>query len=204
MTGTEPDALRHLRRDPIMNTIIDTTRAPAALQPTPLFAGLVESVVSQQLSVRAADRIMERVLALLPNRSVTPQAIGAVAADRLRAAGLSWAKVRYLQGIASSVLQGALDPDAVGRLEDEAAIDALTALVGVGRWTAEMVLIFVLARPDVFSVGDLGLRAAVARHYGVEREDRPAIEAIAAVWSPHRSLASRYLWSSMDNAPPLA
>lgn len=166
-----------------------------------LFVDLIDAVVSQQLSVKAAATIMRRFLTLFPDGRATPAAVLAASPDAAREAGLSHRKVEYVRGIAEAVEHGAIDLQALWEMSDAAVIEALVALRGVGRWTAEMVLMFSFRRPDVFALGDLGLRTAVARHWGVERDDYDAIGAIAARWSPWRTVASRYLWASLANAP---
>lgn len=178
--------------------VADTRRTGADL-----FVDLIDAIVSQQLSVKAAATIMGRFRALFTDGRITPAAVLALEPGACRAAGLSHRKVEYVAGIATAAGDGSLALDALPELDDEQVIAALVALKGVGRWTAEMILMFSLRRPDVFSVGDLGLRTAVSRSWQVPRDDHAAIEAIAAAWSPWRTVASRYLWASLDNTPAL-
>lgn len=184
-----PEGRAFLARDPVLGGVIATLGPLAPLTPTPdPFGTLVRSVIGQQLSVAAADRIAGRVVAALGE--VTPGALGAAIPDTLRALGLSWAKVRTVQALAAAALDGRVDFAHLGTLPDEAVIAALTPLPGIGRWTAKMFLIFGLARPDVFSHGDLILRQ------GVERLAPGAdSRAVVAAWSPHRTLAARALWA---------
>jgi DNA-3-methyladenine glycosylase II len=158
---------------------------------------LMDAIISQQLSVQSAAAIATRFLALFPDNNPSPPRLLETSEETLRGVGLSRPKIAYLSGIARAVVDGSLDLDTLATLDDEAFIRELTALKGVGRWTGEMMLIFSLRRPDVFSVGDLGLREAVSRLYNLDREDRPAIAAHAERWKPYRSLASLYLWQSL-------
>jgi DNA-3-methyladenine glycosylase II len=121
--------------------------------------------------------------------------------DELRAVGFSYAKAKYVKDICRSVVEGEIDFESLRNLPDEDIIAELIKIKGVGRWTAEMFVMFSLGREDVFSLGDLGLRNAIAKLYGVDRDDLKKIEKISQAWKPYRSLASRYLWSSLLNAP---
>lgn len=168
-----------------------------AREPSFFFSDLVESIASQQLSIKAADTIWKRVVALLPHQEVTPEHLLAISDDALRAAGLSWAKVKYVKNVAQAAVDG-LDFVALPTVDNDTVIAELVKIKGVGRWTAEMFLIFTLGRPDVFSVGDLGLRNAVARWYQLEAGDLKGIAALAERWAPYRSYASRLLWRSLE------
>ena len=194
----------HLRSDNIFAPLIARYDPPGERRAGDLYTDLIDAIVSQQLSVKAAAAIMRRFLDLFPDRKPSPEAVRSVSTDVLRGVGLSRAKVRYLHGIADAVIGGNIKLTAAARLENEAFIAELTRLKGVGRWTAEMLLIFSLGRRDVFSVGDLGLRTAVARLYAVDRDDSEAIVSIADTWRPFRSLACHFLWKSLDNTPQLA
>ena len=162
----------------------------------------VQAIVSQQISVRAAASILSRVVALMPDGALTPENVLAVPEEALRTAGLSWRKVGYLRDCALRFADGTIDPTALQDADDETLIAALVAIKGVGRWTAEMVLIFSLGRPDILSTGDYGLRSAMQRHWVLPALATPAeMERIAAPWRPHRSVASWYLWRSLSNVP---
>jgi DNA-3-methyladenine glycosylase II len=193
----------HLRSDPVMAGLVAATDPPSQRSSNDIYIDLIDAIVSQQLSVKAAASIMNRFLALFPEGKPEPAAVLGMSEDELRAVGLSRPKVRYLHGIADAIINDEIDLTAIAGYQDEDFIEAITALKGVGRWTAEMLLIFSLGRRDVFSVGDLGLRNAVARAYGVERDDHEAIEAIAERWRPYRSLACHFLWKSLDNEPKI-
>lgn len=191
----------HLSRDPIMKTLVDAYPPPEPRERSDLFVDLVDAIVSQQLSVKAAASIFGRVETLFDGEGITAAGLAAIDDDLLRGAGLSRPKVRYVKGIAAAVVAGEFDPLGLSEFPDEAVVEELVRLKGVGRWTAEMLLIFSFGRPDVFAVGDLGLRSAVARHYDVDREAHEEVLAIAEKWAPYRSLACHYLWKSLENAP---
>lgn len=187
--GGHAEAAAWLARDPVLAELLAGLPPLPRLMPTPdPFGTLVRSVVGQQLSVRAAASIHARVEAALGR--LTPGALLAAAPEELRALGLSWAKVRTVQALAGAAEEGRVDFAHLAELPDEAVIDALTPLPGIGRWTAEMFLMFALARPDVFSFGDLVLRQELARLY--PDQDHPAV---VQAWSPQRTLAARVLWA---------
>lgn len=166
------------------------------------YGALLRSVIGQQLSVKAAATIFDRVLALFGGEMPTPQALLDADPDALRAAGLSRRKVEYLQDLARHVLSGELEVDRLPELPDETVIAEITAVRGLGVWTAHMFLLFHLERPDVLPVGDLGIRNAVRAAYGLDEPPSPEeLERIAEPWRPHRSLACLYLWESLANAP---
>jgi len=158
------------------------------------FHALTTAIISQQLSTKAAATIAARV-ALLAPRPFEPTALLAVAPEALRAAGLSNAKARYIHELARRVADGRMSFPHVRKLGDEDAIAALTELPGIGRWTAEMFLIFTLKRPDILSLGDAGLSRAVRLLYG----ETAQMQGIAERWQPYRSVACWYLWRHLDN-----
>jgi len=175
------------------------TMRPARTQS--LFAALLESIVYQQLSGKAAATIHGRVIRLFaPKRHPSPDELLAVSDERLRAAGLSRNKAAALRDLARHARDGTLPPLARARtLDDEELIQRLSAVRGVGRWTAEMILIFRLGRPDVLPLGDLGVRKGFQRTFGMRRLPHAVtIERRAARWRPYRSVASWYLWRSLD------
>jgi DNA-3-methyladenine glycosylase II len=164
-----------------------------------LFAALVETIVSQQLSTRVADVIFGRVRALCaPDGSPTPAAMLALTVEQLRAAGLSNPKARYVHGLAASVAEGALLLDTLEHLPDDAVIAALSSIKGIGRWSAQMILIFRLNRPDVWPIGDLGIVRALERHHRLRKPPSLArLEKLGDPWRPYRSVAAWYLWQSL-------
>ncbi len=163
-----------------------------------LFPALAGSIVSQQLSTKAADTIWGR-LEKACKGDVTPEKILRLRDTTMRKAGLSAAKTKTLKELSRAITSGTLSLPALARVPEAEAIVALSSVWGIGRWTAEMFLIFALQRDDVFSVGDLGLRRSVEALYGLPKDAPIAdIEAIAVRWSPHRSFASRLLWKVRD------
>jgi DNA-3-methyladenine glycosylase II len=166
------------------------------------WAVLVSAVVGQQLSAKAAATIRARLTEPYDDRMPTPAELLEADEKDLRAAGLSGRKVSYVRDLARHVAEGELDLDALATMSDEEAISEITAVRGFGRWSAEMFLIFHLGRPDVLPVGDLGIRRAVERAYGLnEPPDPDELEQIAEPWRPQRTLACLYLWESLRNAP---
>ncbi len=156
------------------------------------FQTLANSILSQQLSAKAADTIESRVNAIVPG--FTPAGFLAVSPEALRAAGLSSAKTRYIIELAQRVSDGRLNLESMPHVPDEDVIAALTELPGIGQWTAEMFLIFGLRRPDVLSIGDAGLQRAVRLLFRGEA----TLEHVAQLWRPYRSVASWYLWRHLD------
>jgi DNA-3-methyladenine glycosylase II len=171
-------------------------------RPDDAYGTLVRSITGQQLSTKAAATIYGRLTELYGGRTPTPQEIIATDPQQLRAAGLSNAKAAYLRDLAEHVVDGDLPVDRLAEMPDEKVIEVLTAIKGLGRWTVDMFLMFHLGRPDVLPVGDLGIRKAIQIHYGLKELPKAAeMEQIAEPWRPHRTLASLYLWESLDNRP---
>lgn len=171
-------------------------------RPAEAYGALLRSIVGQQLSTKAARTIYGRLADLYGGGAPTPEQLLATGPDELRKAGLSGAKATYLRSLAEHVLSGELELDRLAELPDAEVSAQLTAVKGLGQWTADMFLIFHLRRPDVLPVGDLGIRRAAQIAYGWdELPDRKRLVEIAEPWRPHRSLACLYLWRSLDNAP---
>ena len=194
--------------DPVLASVIDEIGpdGPGDLGVTPSsdrYGALLRSIVGQQLSTRSAQAIYGRLTDRFGGRTPTPVEVLEDDPDELRrAVGLSHAKVAYLRSLAEHVLDGSLDLDHLDRLPDEDVIAALTAVRGIGPWSADMFLIFRLGRPDVLPVGDLGIRRAFMIHYGLpELPANAEMERIAEPWRPHRTLASLYLWRSLQATP---
>lgn len=163
-----------------------------------LFDDLAESIVSQQLSVRASDAIYKRILDLMPGKKLNPGNLLRINDEDLRKAGLSFGKIKYLKDLSEKVKSGQLELDKLDALENEEVISRLTKVKGIGRWTAEMFLMFGLGRPDIFSHGDLGLKNAIKKIYGFENYKIEEVEDIVVKWSPYRTLAARVLWRSLE------
>lgn len=188
----------HLRAcDPVIASAI---RELPQLRPSSrhdYFASLCEIIIQQQLSERAGDIIYARFKNLFPNKRVTPEQLMKIADPKIRKAGISWIKVKYMKNVATAVLKKKLDFRKLESLSDNEVIEQLTKIKGVGNWTAEMFLMFTLGREDVFSYGDLGLRRAIKKLYSLKTE--PTVtEAlkISAKWRPYRSYGCLILWRS--------
>jgi DNA-3-methyladenine glycosylase II len=166
------------------------------------YEAIARAIVGQQLSTKAARSIWERLIEPFGGSFPPPAELIATEPESLRAAGLSWAKVGFLRDLAERIENGDLNLKRLARLSDEDVVAELIQIKGVGVWTAEMFLIFHLARPDVVSTGDLGIRRAVQLAYGLDDLPGPHdLERIAEPWRPHRTLACLYLWRSLDNVP---
>jgi DNA-3-methyladenine glycosylase II len=202
-------AVSHLTAaDPVLARLIATVgRLPDSRDgrpdPSDHYGALLRSIVGQQLSVLAARAIYGRLIARFDGRPPTPEQILADDPEELRAAaGLSHAKVGYLRSLAEHVVSGELELHLLDALPDQEVIAELVAVKGLGLWSAQMFLMFHLERPDVLPVGDLGIRRAIERAYGLSELPLPAqMEEIGEPWRPYRTLACRYLWRSLQNEP---
>jgi DNA-3-methyladenine glycosylase II len=204
-----PDTLARLAgSDPVIAKLIDRYGTPGGLlerrgrRPGDAYGALVRSIVGQQLSTRSARAIFGRLIGLFDDRTPTPRELLDVDPQTLREVGLSRAKVAYLRDLAERVEDGELDLEGIAELPDEDVAAQLTQVKGLGPWSVQMFLIFHLGRPDVLPVGDLGIRRAIQDQYGLdEPPDAAEMERIAEPWRPNRSLASLYLWRSLDATP---
>lgn len=212
--------------DPILQKLIQKYPAPTWIDRSDfLFENLIETIVSQQLSIKAADSIFKRFLQLFSSpegrteqsegvrlldkgkedqgegRNIksfpTPQQILLVEQGSIRQIGVSTAKAKYIHNVAQAFLDKDIEIEKIKQMSDEEVIESLVKIKGVGKWTAEMILIFTLNRPNIFSHGDLGLRNAIRNLYGITEKDE--IMKLAESWSPNKSLASWYLWRSLEN-----
>ncbi len=171
-------------------------------RPDDAYGALVRTIVGQQISTKAARSIYDRLAATFGDRPPTPGELVAADDEALRAVGLSGPKIKYLRDLADRVLSGSLDLGALHDLPDEEVVERIVAVKGLGRWSADMFLIFHLGREDVLPVGDLGIRRAVERAYGLPEAPSPdELHELAQPWRPQRTLASLYLWESIDNKP---
>jgi len=198
-------ARRHLmRRDPVMRDLMRRFGdcGLADNQHTDPYKALVHSIMSQQLSTKAAATIARRFDDLFGGRFPSPAQVLEMPEDRLRSVGLSGMKVSFVRDLARRVHEGSLHLDALDDMSDEAVISELTKVKGIGRWTAEMFLMFRLQRPDILPVGDLGIVNAMKRAYGLRKTPTAArMMRIAESWRPYRSIGCWYLWASLDNKP---
>ncbi|HET7510803.1 MAG TPA: DNA-3-methyladenine glycosylase [Solirubrobacterales bacterium] len=205
-------ALKHLAAsDPTMAALIERVgkidlatrlRRRKEERPADAYGALLRAIVGQQLSTKAARTIYLRVLDLFDGTTPSPEQLLEAQEKDLRGAGLSGRKTEYIRDLASHVLSGELELDRLDALGDEEVIEEIVAVRGLGRWTAEMFLLFYLERPDVISGGDLGIRKAIQVEYGLEEMPPPTrVMEISEPWSPYRSLASLYLWESLAAVP---
>jgi DNA-3-methyladenine glycosylase II len=171
-------------------------------RPDDAYGSLLRTIVGQQLSTKAARTIYARLVALFGNNAPTPAELIATEEEALRAAGLSRQKVGYLRDLAARVHSGELELDILHELPDEEVSARITAVKGLGQWSADMFLMFHLWRPDVLPVGDLGIRRAVEKVYGLPGlPDANELRTLAELWRPWRTLACLYLWRSLDAVP---
>lgn len=166
---------------------------------TEYFADLCEAIVNQQLSDKAGRTIFSRFASLFPKRRITPKHIVSLKEEDIKSAGLSWSKTRFITSLARSFINKDIDFSLLPTLSDEAVVGELVKLKGIGKWTAEMFLMFSLGRENVFSFGDLGLRRAIEKLYGFKKPptDRQIAKIITS-WSPYKTYACTILWRSLD------
>ncbi len=196
-------SVRHLKRvDPVLARVIDRV-GPCRIQLRGAgthFQALARSIVFQQLSGKAAGTIHGRFAALFPGGEPEPASLLAFTDAQLRSAGLSRQKIGYLRDLSEKVASGALPLDAVDTMEDDELIAHLVQVKGIGRWTAQMFLMFRLGRRNVLPELDLGIQNAIRRAYGKRKRPSPKqVRAIGAKWSPHSTVACWYLWRSLEN-----
>lgn len=197
--------------DPTMAALIDRLgkldiatrlRRRKEERPADAYGALLRAIVGQQLSTKAARTIYLRVLDLFGGTTPSPEQLLEASEEDLRGCGLSGRKTEYVRDLARHVLSGELELDRLEELEDEQVIEEIVAVRGLGRWTAEMFLLFHLQRPDVLSGGDLGIRKAIQVEYGLEEMPSPTrVIEIGEPWRPYRSTASLYLWESLAAVP---
>lgn len=204
--GPEPTAALRAS-DPVLGVIV-AEQGPLDMEerrrgrPSDAYGALLRSIVGQQLSTKAARSIYQRLADRYDGHAPTPAQILEADPEDIRSVGLSRPKVSYLRDLAQHVEDGELRLELLAQRTDEEVIAELTAIKGLGLWTAQMFLMFHLGRPDVLPVGDLGIRRAVERAYELQEIPDPAtLERIAEPWRPHRTLACLYLWRSLDNEP---
>ncbi|MDO8503081.1 MAG: DNA-3-methyladenine glycosylase 2 family protein [bacterium] len=193
----------HFRKvDPIIyQVIVEMNLEPLAKSKTSpnYFSKLCREIIAQQLAGKAATAITNRFSALFPKRRVTPDKVLALKEEDLRQVGMSWAKARYIRDLAQKIKNREVNLRNLNRLEDEPVVEELTKVKGIGRWTAEMFLMFTLGREDIFSHGDLGLRKAILMLYGLsDKVSRAEVEEIVAKWTPYKSYGCIALWESLE------
>ena len=208
MAKLTADARALAASDPVMAGLVerighmDMERRRRGRPKGDAYATLVRAIVGQQLSVKAAFTIHGRMLELFGGENPSPAQLLAAPESDLRGAGLSGRKVSYLQDLARHVDDGSLEVERFDQLSDEQVIEEITAVRGLGEWSAQVFLMFHLERPDVLPTGDLGIRKVAQNEYGLAELPKPAeLTAIAEPWRPRRTLACLYLWESLANAP---
>ena len=194
------DARNHLRKnDPVMREIVKQVGPFTAKTSRDRFASLASAIVAQQISGKAARSIWMKLESLLEPEIIGPESIQGKSLAQLRSAGISKQKGGYLKDLSVKVLDSDLKLNQLGRKSDEDVISELTQVKGIGRWTAQMFLMFTLARLDVLPVDDLGVKTAIAKAYGLRKlPDAKRIELIARPWRPYASVACWYLWRTLD------
>jgi len=199
------EALKLLRKDeklaPFLNANLESIKGSGDV-----YEGLIRSIVSQQLSVKAAATIYKRFLSLFESQYPTPSNLLNFDDATLRSAGLSSQKTKYVKNVAVFFNEHNLYDYEWSKLNDSEIIEKLTSIKGVGRWTVEMILMFTLDRPDILPLGDLGIQQAIKHIYKLQEEKKELgkkMEQISQKWKPHRSLACLFLWNYKDNPPTL-
>jgi DNA-3-methyladenine glycosylase II len=194
------ESLEHLRKDPRMKSIKLVVRKPPFKRPQEPFTSLIRSIIYQQLSGKAAGTILARFLALFPNgRYPTPQELLKLKDAKFKKAGVSPQKTRYLRDLAARFIDGTIDPSKFNKMTDEEIREHLLVVKGIGRWTADMFLMFTLFRPDVFPTGDLGIQKGFQKLLKMRKMPDPIkMEKLSKNWKPYRTVASWYLWELVD------
>ncbi len=193
-------ALLHFKKvDPILYKVAIKIELSKQIKPKDPFVDLVDSIISQQLSGKAAATIFSRFKKIFKEEKITPEELIKLNDQTIREAGISFSKIKYIKGIAEKIINNKLDLKSLEKMSDEQVVVELIKLNGVGRWTAEMFLMFTLIRPDVFSSGDLGLQNAMIKLYKLKsKPSKERLIKISDKWSPHRTIASRILWKSLE------
>lgn len=193
--------IAHLQQDPLLKSVIDKTTFTLGPKTNDLYLTILESIVSQQLSIKAADTIFKRFLALFEHQYPHQEQVLALDLSVLRSVGLSGQKASYLKNVARFSLDQGLSVKLIEPMTDEEIIKYLTQIKGVGKWTVEMLLMFALHRPDVLPVDDLGIQQAMIKLYRLNetgKDLKTRMVEIAEPWRPYRTLACKYLWKWKD------
>ncbi len=193
-------AVAHLRkRDPVLGALIDRVGPYQIREGRNAFEVMLRTIVSQQLSGKAADSIYGRLATAMGGRSPRPDQLLSLSEEELRACGLSRAKAMYVRNVASHFDEKRYTLRSFAKLDDAAVIEALTTIKGVGEWSAHIFLMFALQRADVFPIGDLGLRKGMMKTYSLRSNTKPArLHKIAEAWRPYRTVGSLYMWRGYD------
>ncbi|MBN8680827.1 MAG: DNA-3-methyladenine glycosylase 2 family protein [Chitinophagales bacterium] len=196
------EAIEHLRQDASIRPLLSQIEVPDFTPSGRVYYDLLESIVSQQLSVKVADVIFKRFISLFPDQYPHPDKLIEIDFDKLRSVGLSNQKANYLQNVARFTIENDLESIAWHQKSEAEIISLLTQIKGVGTWTVQMLLMFTLGRPDVFPVDDLGIQQAMQKLFSIEEENTRLLKkqmiAYAEPWRPYRTYACRYLWRWKD------
>jgi DNA-3-methyladenine glycosylase II len=196
------EAIEHLRQDARIGPLISQIEMPDFTPSGRIYFDLLESIISQQLSIKVADVIFHRFLALFPDNYPNPAQVVDLSVEKLRSVGLSNQKAGYLQNVARFAIENDLESIEWHNKSDSEIIDHLTQIKGVGTWTAQMLLMFTLGRPDVFPVDDLGIQQSMKRLFKIEEQNprllKKQMADLAEPWRPYRTIACRYLWRWKD------
>mgnify|MGYP003411438967 CR=1 FL=1 len=201
MTKLNEKAIEHLLKDKILSKIIKSNTLPERNTKDDVYISLLGSIVSQQLSTKAAATIYDRFIHLFEDKVPTPENLIKISVEKLRAVGLSNQKASYVKNIAEHFIQNPRDKKYWNKRSDDEIIQELTSIKGVGVWTVQMVLMFTLKREDIFPINDLIIRNSVIKYYKITdqgKEQLKVIEKIVAKWSPYKSIACYYLWAAKD------
>ena len=197
--------VKHLSKDKKLKKLVNSSKPYKLIKRKNICTWLCVSIMSQQLSTKVADVIYQRYLDLYEGKEPTPQKILDTPFEKLRAIGMSNAKVSYVQNVARFELEFGLESKKLSKMNNEEVIAYLTQIKGVGRWTSEMLLMFALGREDVFAIDDLGLQNAMIKLYGIKNRNKKKFRGellrISEQWSPYRTYACVHLWKWKDNAP---
>jgi DNA-3-methyladenine glycosylase II len=195
----------HLSKDKKLRKLVESGQPHKLVKRKNICIYLCASIMSQQLSTRVADVIYKRFIALYGGKEPTPQQILDTPSEKLRAIGLSNAKVSYVKNVAQFEIESGMDAKKLGKMSNEEVIDYLIVIKGVGRWTIEMLLMFALGREDVFAVDDLGIQNAMIALYKIDPSDKKKVKEemirLSSKWSPYRTYACVHLWRWKDNTP---
>jgi DNA-3-methyladenine glycosylase II len=200
----KPEILAHLSKDKKLKAVIEKQGAVTYNTHSDLYTSLLSSIVSQQLSVKAADTIWNRFIDIFPGRDPLPKLVLKKTPEQLREVGLSFQKAGYLQNIARFALDHGFDHAVLKKMDDDELVEHFTQIKGVGKWTVQMLLMFTMGRMDVFPEDDLGIQMGIKKIYGIDSEKKQLkadMQKIAAKWSPYRTIACRYIWKHKDNTP---
>jgi DNA-3-methyladenine glycosylase II len=200
----KPEILAHLSKDKKLKAVIEKQGVISYTTHSDLYTSLLSSIVSQQLSVKAADTIWNRFAGLFPNQDPLPRLVLKKTPEQLRAVGLSFQKAGYIQNIARFAIDHGFDHAVLKKMDDDELVEHFTQIKGVGKWTVQMLLMFTMGRMDVFPEDDLGIQMGIKKIYGLSSEKKELkadMHRIAAKWSPYRTIACRYVWKHKDNTP---